>query len=161
VEARERLGDWERDTIIGKEKKERILTNVERRSGYLLASKTKDGTAEEIRRHTEKGFKDIPKLKRLTCTNDNGKENEEWELTERNLAMTFYFANLYHSWERGTSENTNGLLRRPFPKGTLFATITDKQLAGKVSLINNRPRKRLGYKTPYEVFWETAVRTLI
>jgi IS30 family transposase len=161
VETRERLGDWEGDTIIGAEKKERILTHVERTSGYLRASKTRDGTAEEIRRHTEKDFKDIPASKRKTCTYDNGKENEEWELTEKHLAMTIYFANPYHSWERGTSENTNGLLRRPFPKGTPFATITDKQLAAQVMLINHRPRKRLGWKTPHEVFYEAAIRTLI
>jgi len=161
VETRERLGDWEGDTVVGKEKQERFLTNTERKSGYLLASKTKDGTAEEIRLHAERDFKAIPTRKKLTCTLDNGTEHAEWELTEKHTGLTVYFANPYHSWERGTNENTNGLLRRSFPKGTPFATITDRQLAAKVKLINNRPRKRLGYKTPHEVFWETAVRTLI
>ena len=161
VERRERIGDWEGDTMVGKEKKERFVTNVERKSGYLLASKTKDGTAAEIRKHTEQDFKSIPRRKKLTYTLDNGSEHAEWELTEHHTGMTVYFANPYHSWERGTNENTNGLLRRPFPKGTPLATITDRQLAAKVTLINNRPRKRLGWKTPYEVFHETAIRTVI
>jgi IS30 family transposase len=118
-------------------------------------------TTEAVRAATAKSFQNVPKEKRHTLTLDNGHEFTDWQFFEQDCGVMVYFAKPYHSWERGTSENANGLLRRPFPKGTLFATITDKQLAGKVSLINNRPRKRLGYKTPYEVFWETAVRTLI
>lgn len=152
VAARERLGDWEGDTIVGGEKRERILTHTDRKSGYLLASKTCDGTAAEIRRRTERDFRAVPKDRRLTRTLDNGTEFAEWELTEGHTGMTTYFAAPYHSWERGTSENTNGLLRRPFPKGTPFATLTPKRLEGAVYRLNHRPRKRLGWKTPHEVF---------
>ena len=88
-------------------------------------------------------------------------EHAEWELTEKETNMTTYFAKPYHSWERGSNENTNWLVRRFYPKGTSFATLTQKELDTKVYLINHRPRKRLGYKTPHEVFHETAIRTLI
>jgi len=161
VEARQELGHWEGDTIIGKEKKERILTHVERTTGYLLASKTASGEALEIRKYTERDFKVIPKRQKKTCTYDRGVEFADWETTEKNTKITTYFANPYHSWERGTNENTNGLLRRSFPKGTSFATLSEKQLSQAVYRINHRPRKRLGYKTPHEVLKGVAVRSLI
>ena len=157
VAARSRLGDWEGDTIVGSEKRERIVTHVERKSGYLLASKTKNGTAAEIRKHTQRDFKPIPQAYKLTCTYDNGVENAEWELTEKHTGMTTYFANAYHSWERGTNENTNGLVRRDFQKGTPFATLTQKQLNQTTYRLNHRPRKRLGWKTPHEVFHDVEV----
>jgi len=161
VEKRTRLGDWEGDTMVGKEKRERLLTNVERKSGYLLASKTNSGEAEEIRKAAVADFRKIPASKKHTLTLDNGLEHSEWELTESRTGLKVYFANPYHSWERGTNENTNGLIRRYFPKGTSFAKISHKQVATVVYRLNHRPRKRLGYKTPFEVFNETAIRTLI
>lgn len=161
VTARTRVGDWEGDTIVGVERKERILTHTERKSGYLLAVKTINGEAEQIRQQTEQAFKPIAKGKRTTVTYDNGSEFAEWEQTERTVKATIYFANAYHSWERGSSENTNGLVRRYFPKGTAFATLKPNLLTKAVKQINHRPRKRHGYKTPYEVFYRVAVRTLI
>lgn len=152
VDARSRLGDWEGDTILGKEKRERILTHVERVSRYLLASKTTSGEAAVVRKATEVDFKYLPQTKRKTITLDNGVEFAEWELTEKHTKTTIYFANPYHSWERGTNENTNGLLRRYFPKGTPFATLTQRQLKEAVTRLNHRPRKCLGYRTPHEVF---------
>lgn len=102
--------------------------------------------------------------KRRTCTNDSGPEFAEHGTMEAELRITMYFAHPYHSWERGTSENTNRLLRQFFPKGTNFAEIEQWELAWAVDLINHRPRKRLNYRTPHEVFWESgsvALRTRI
>lgn len=157
VNARIRLGDWEGDTIVGKERKERILTHVERKSRYLLASITANGEATEVRKATEQDFKTIPGYKKQTITLDNGVEFAEWELTEKHINTTIFFANPYHSWERGTNENTNGLLRRYFPKGTAFATLKPRQLKEAVTRLNHRPRKCLGYRTPHEVFHDVTV----
>jgi len=106
---------------------------------------------------TIKSFESIPKKKRLSCTYDNGPETSESELIEKQLKMTIYFANPYHSWERGTNENTNGLLRQYFPKGMRFDTVTQEDVDRAVKLINNRPRKRLNYLTPYEAFVKNCV----
>ena len=159
IEERKRIGDWEGDTIVGKEKISRFLTHVDRKSGYLLADKIDNATAENIRLAAVKKFKKIPKKKRLTSTYDNGIEFSEHDRIERSTEMKIYFAYPYHSWERGTNENTNGLLRQFFPKGTFFATITQRQLDRKVKLINHRPRKRLDYLTPCEVFKRNCTST--
>jgi len=161
VNQRARIGDWEGDTIIGQEKIERILTHAERKSGYLVGSKTPNGEAEVIKKQTKHDFKKIAKTKKQTITYDLGVEFSDWELTEKETKLIIYFANAYHSWERGTNENTNGLIRRYYPKGTPFATIKPADLARVIKQINHRPRKRHGYKTPYEVFHSVAVRTLI
>lgn len=154
IEERTRLGDWEGDTVLGKERTKRILTMVDRTSGKLLAKKLETGTAAEVRVKTKQLFQKIPRSKKLTITFDNGSEFADHELIERDNKLDVYFAYPYHSWERGTNENTNGLLRQFFPKGSSFATITQKQLDRVVKLINNRPRKRHGYRTPEEVFNE-------
>lgn len=152
VETRGRLGDFEGDTIVGKGGKERLLTHVDRRSGYLLADKLERGLAENTRRTTVKRFKRLPKTKKCTITYDNGVEFSEYELIERETKMAVYHAYPYHSWERGTNENTNGLLRQFYPKKSSFTNISQEELDKIVNLINNRPRKRLGYLTPHEVF---------
>lgn len=151
IEKRIRLGDWEGDTILGSEKTERIATYVDRRSGYLVARRT-TAKAFDFRIQTKIAFKKIPKKKRLSCTYDNGSEMAEHELIERDTGMTIYFSHPYCSHERGTNENTNGLLREFFPKKMAFATITQKELDRAVANLNNRPRKRLDYATPAEVF---------
>lgn len=161
VEARKTTGHWEGDTIVGKERTARILTHVERKTGYLLANLLYDVSAEKIRIQTVEAFSDIPEKRRKTITLDNGQEFADWELTERELTMQIYFAHTYHSWERGTNENTNGLVRRYFPKGTYFSNIKIEQLNKAVERINYRPRKRLGYRMPYEKFWGVKLRTLI
>ena len=97
-------------------------------SGFILAVKTQDGTASEIRRVAERGFKAVLARHRKTLTSDNGREYAEWDLTEKHTVMTVYFANPYHSWERGANENANDLLRRYFPKGTPFATLSPRRL---------------------------------
>lgn len=154
VEKRERIGDWEGDTIVGGEKITGIITHTERKSGYLLGDLFKQKRAELIKEKIIKRFKKISKDKKHTVTYDNGVEFSEHELIKKETGMEIYFAWPYHSWERGTSENTNGLLRQFFPKKTLFAKLTQKEVNYAVSLINNRPRKRLGYLTPCEVFEE-------
>lgn len=155
VETRERVGDWEGDTVVGKEKTQRILTYVERRSGYALAEKLDVVTAEIVEEKTEELFLGIPVSKRLTLTRDNGVEFGDLDrLLEERTGMEVYRATPYHSWERGTNENWNGLLRQFFPKGTNFATITSYEVKRVVKLLNNRPRKRLGYMTPREYFRE-------
>lgn len=152
VEKRKRLGDWEGDTILGKERTKGILTHTERRSGYLLADKLERILAHSVSETTAKRFKKIPRSKRHTFTYDNGPEFAEYELIEEKTKAQVYFAHAYHSWERGTSENTNGLLRQFFPKKTPFAKITQEQIDKAVHFINTRPRKRLRYLTPAEMF---------
>jgi len=161
VETREELGHWEGDTIVGKERTARILTHVERKSGFLMAELMKTVTSAKVSETTVKSFKRVPRSKKLTATYDNGTENGDFEATEQGTGMSVYFAHAYHSWERGTNENTNGLIRRYFPKGTYFSSISESKLKIVVAKINHRPRKRLGYKTPYEVFHSVTVRTLI
>jgi IS30 family transposase len=152
VELKQRIGDWEGDTVIGKDKKPAILTHAERRSGLILADKLERATGEITREKTIKRFKYIPKSKKHTLTYDNGSEFSEYELTERETGVAIYFAYPYHSWERGCNENANGLLRQFFPKKSIFATITQEQIQKAVKLLNSRPRKRHNYLTPYEVF---------
>jgi len=151
VEKRDRIGDWEGDTIAGSDKS-CLLTHVERKSGILLADKLERGLAELAKQKTIERFKKIPKRKKYTITYDNGTEFSEHEMTGKKTGIDIYFAYPYHSWERGSNENANGLLRQFFPKKTSFAIITQEQIEKAVRLINNRPRKRHNYLTPIEVF---------
>lgn len=151
IEQRTRIGDWEGDTILGSEKTERIATYVDRKSGYLVARRT-SANAQDFRIQTKIAFRKIPKKKKYSFTFDNGSEMAEYEMIERDTHMMIYFAHAYSSWERGTNENTNGLLREFFPKKSLFASITQRELDRAITNLNNRPRKRLGYRTPTEVF---------
>lgn len=125
---------------------------MERVSGYALADKLDHVTALNVKQKTAQSFKRIPQEKKKTETFDNGMEFSEYELMERETGMQIFFAYPYHSWERGSNENFNGLLRQYFPKGTPFVTITQKDVNRAVRELNHRPRKRLSYLTPYEVF---------
>ena len=151
VESKGRIGDWEGDTIIGKDKSH-ILTHVERRSGYGMADKLEKGTAELTKEKTIERFEKIPKDKKHTITYDNGSTFAEHEMTEKETGIEVFFANPYHSWERGCNENFNGLLRQFFPKKSSFVRITQEDIDKVIRLINNRPRKRLNYLTPTEMF---------
>lgn len=152
INERKRIGDWEGDTIHSKDNSGAIATHAERKSGYCPGGKLEQNNAINFKEATVKSFKKISKEKRLSCTYDNGTETSEFELIEQQLAMTIYFANPYHSWERGTNENTNGLLQQYFPKGTRFDTVAQQDVDRAVRLLNHRPWKRLKYLTPYEVF---------
>ena len=152
VELRTEIGHWEGDTIRGKEKITAIATHVERVSGYAIADKLDHATAENLKQKTVRSFARIPEDKKKTETLDNGTEFSEYELMEKETGMAIYFAYPYHSWERGSNEDFNGLLRQYFPKGSNFATVTQKDVDRAVRELNHRPRKRLNYLTPYEVF---------
>lgn len=152
VDRRGRLGDWEGDTMLGRDKRVRIATFVDRRSGYLIAYLLPKHNAELLTTLAVQKFKRLPKEKRRTLTLDNGTEFSDWERLEKQSGMTIYFAYPYHSWERGTNENTNGLLRQYFPKSMDFNCITAEDLAQVVKRLNDRPRKRLKFKSPKQLF---------
>jgi len=152
VEKRRRYGHWEGDSVVGTGQSGRIATFVERKSGYLVAWKLQDPSAAAFTAAAEACFKDVPKRYRQTLTLDNGSEMSDYERLEDLIGVQVYFAYPYHSWERGTNENTNGLLRFFFPKKSSFACVTQADIDRAVRLINTRPRKRLGYRTPEQVF---------
>ena len=153
VDRRRRIGDWESDTVEGRKGKGLLATHVERKSRYTVAVKVADKSAPTVTQATVQRMKRLPKAKRKTMTLDNGKEFSGFAQIERRLDIRTYFAHPYASWERGTNENTNGLLRQFFPKGTDFTQVTDWEVDRVQRLLNNRPRKCLGYRTPAEVFW--------
>jgi len=147
-----RYGHWEGDTIVGGGRKGYIATFVERKSGYLLAYRLPDKQASGFANATASCFKQVPNNYRKTLTLDNGTEMANFEEIERRTNLEVFFANPYHSWERGTNENTNGLLRFYFPKKMSFAHLNQKTIDQSIKELNTRPRKRLGYKTPEQVF---------
>lgn len=155
VEERSRFGDWESDTMVGpRGTGGGLATHVDRMSRFLIAVKLQDKRAKTYSDCTLKAFQAISKEKRKTMTVDNGSEFSDFKRIERRLRLKVYFADPYASWQRGTNENTNGLLRRYFPKGTDFTKITQEMVANVVTKLNNRPRKCLKYQTPHEVFFE-------
>lgn len=151
IESRKTYGHWEGDTVRGKNSDGYIATFVERKSGYLLAYKLDRATALSFAEASEACFSRIKPSYRKTLTLDNGSEMAEFEAIERRTGVDVFFATPYHSWERGTNENTNGLLRFYFPKGSSFKKLTQEQLDLAVNQLNTRPRKRLGYKSPSQV----------
>lgn len=152
VDDRSRLGDWEGDTIVGKNHSGFIMTMVERKTGFLIARRMRDKRSTTLNRAAIAGFTSIPDSALRTLTLDNGTEFAKHELLSCQLKMPIYFADPYSSWQRGTNENTNGLLRQYVPKGTDILTVSPTALAFYVDQINNRPRKRLRFKTPNEAF---------
>ncbi len=152
INRRGRLGDFEGDTLMGRDKRVRIVSFVDRRSGYLIAFLLPKMNAELLTSLALKRFRRIPKKKRKTITLDNGVEFSDFERFEKKSCMTIYFAYPYHAWERGTNENTNGLLRQYFPKSYDFNLITPKELAHVVRRLNDRERKRLKFKSLKHVF---------
>jgi IS30 family transposase len=152
VECRSRLGDFEGDTMQGKDKRVRIVTFVDRRSGYLVAYLLPKMRAELLTSLALHHFRYVQKTKRKTFTLDNGPEFSDWERLEKKSGMAVYFAYQHHPWERGSNENTNGLLRQYFPRSLNFNLIKPEELAAVVDRLNNRPRKRLGFRTPKQLF---------
>lgn len=159
IKKRKRIGDWEGDTMIGKNHQQAIVVNVERRSGLLLAQKVQRKTAENTADVTKDMFTGIPDHLRITMTYDQGREFAWHKTIEQENKMTVYFCQKACPWQKGSVENTIGLLRQYIPKGTDFDKITKKDLQRYVDLINNRPRKRHGYKTPLEVFYEQSPKS--
>lgn len=151
VEQRARLGDWELDTVHGS-RRNGLVSAVERRAGQTRLGGVRRRTAAEVRHALVDRFvaeQDVV----LTMTADNGKEFADHEWISSELGADFYFAHPYSSWERGTNENTNGLVRQYFPKGTDFDEIEDWEIRWVEERLNNRPRKRLGWATPNEVYY--------
>lgn len=152
ADKRLRLGDWEGDTMVGKGRKGYILTCVDRASRYLIARKVRSCASEPVTMRLKQAIRRLPSSKRRSITLDNGREFARPAELERRLCMDVFFAHPYHAWERGTNENTNGLLRQYIPKKCDLSVLTDEQLRSYVSALNHRPRKCLGYKSPFEVF---------
>lgn len=152
IDKRERLGDFEGDTVVGKRGTGSLVTHVDRRSGYTMINHVPNATAKLINEKTIKRFNSLPKQKKHSITFDNGTEFSEFEIIGKQTKMDIYFAYPYHSWERGTNENTNGLIRQFFPKKSSFEHISDKDTKRVELLLNTRPRKRLNYLTPVEVY---------
>ena len=152
IERRGRIGDFEGDTLMGRDKRVRIVSLVDRRSGYLIAFLLPRMNAELLSKIAWEYLKRISKRKRKSITLDNGIEFSDWERLEKKSSMTIYFAYPYHAWERGTNENTNGLLRQYFPKSYDFNLITERDLQHVVKKLNNRERKRLKFKSPKQIF---------
>lgn len=154
VEQRRRIGDFEGDTLMGRDKRVRIVSFVDRKTGYLIAFLLPKMNAELLTSLAVKHFRQVPKRKRKTITLDNGTEFSDWERLEEKTGMTVYFAYPYHFWERGSNENTNGLLREYFPKTYDFNLIAPTELAQVIRQLNNRERKRLKFLSPKQVFWK-------
>ena len=154
---RQRLGDWEGDTMVGKGRRGYLVTCVDRRSRYLVARKVGRCGAKPVNHALHQAMRRLPPEKRHTMTFDNGREFAGFKKLQKLLGVAVYFAHPYSAWERGTNENTNGLLRQYLPKGTDFSQLTNWDLESYVRQLNQRPRKCLKYRTPAEVFWERNV----
>lgn len=154
VAERSRIGDWESDTIIGKGHQQAIVTIVDRKSRLLLMQKVEKRTAEKV------GEATITMLSTKACktlTSDNGKEFANHELVAEMLKIDYFFAHPFSAWERGTNENTNGLIRQYFPKHSAFNTINQDHVITVMDKLNNRPRKCLGFRTPHEVYQSYSI----
>lgn len=156
VETRSRLGDWEADTIIGRERKGGILSLVERRSRFCLLRRVPTKSAETVAEAVCEQLIPI-KDKVLTITSDNGIEFMRHQQIAFNLNADFFFADPYSSWQRGTNENTNGLVRQYFPKKSDLRLLSESDIRFVTDRLNNRPRKVLGFRTPNEVFYNHFV----
>lgn len=147
---RERIGDWEGDTVCGGVGKGRITTFVDRKSRFLCASRLETKKPEDTRLAIQKALKGVP-VRSISL--DNGTEFAAFREVEKDFDAPVYFAKPHAPWQRGSNENANGLLRFFFPKGCDFLAVSDEELQAVVDLINNRPRKCLGWKSPAEVFF--------
>jgi transposase, IS30 family len=158
VDRRMRYGDWEGDTIVGRGHRGGLVSLVERKSGFTLLARVGNRQATTVREAAENRLAVLPSSLRRTMTFDNGKEFAEHEALAAALGMQVYFARPYRAWERGTNENTNGLVRQYAPKGTNLKALSHRAVAAIESSLNDRPRKRLGYLTPREVLRKHTAR---
>lgn len=157
VEHRRRFGDWEIDTVHGRGKP-CVVTTVERKSGLLRFGPLPRATVEHTNARLIDLLSNEPHRVR-TLTSDNGTEFHGYKHLERQLGLRVYFAAPHHAWERGTNENTNGLLRQYLPKGTPLGTLTQPACDAIADKLNHRPRRRLGFRTPHEVYHGIAPRS--
>jgi IS30 family transposase len=154
VETRSRIGHWEADTVAGSGSKDCVFTLVERKSGLVLVGKLADRTAGALSRRAVSLMRQRD-ARFETVTADNGTEFHDYQRIERLTGAAFYFARPYHSWERGSNENANGLIRQYLPKGQSMAGLSQQQCNAIARKLNTRPRKRLGFRTPLECFNES------
>ena len=160
IEARRQVGHWECDTVIGASHKGAVVTMVERKSGYAVMAKVEKKTSELVSSAIVDKLQ--PMAARVkTLTFDNGKEFAGHAHIDQQLQSTAYFARPFASWERGSNENLNGLLRQYVPKKRAMSTVTDEEIRMIQNRLNNRPRKRLGFKTPAEVFHQSLKRVAL
>lgn len=155
IEAEERLetGHWEIDTVMGSTKA-CILTLVDRLSGYVMIGKLNRRTVEQTNLRLHQMIKKLHH-KVYTITADNGSEFHGYKKIEKRHDLKVYFANPHHSWERGSNENTNGLIRQYLPKGQSMDQLTQAKCNAIADKLNHRPRKRHGFKTPYQIFQQS------
>lgn len=152
IEKRRQLGHWETDSMVSRQSTASLNTLVERRSGLVKIAKVPDTTAAETKKAITQSLVSFPPHMRRTITSDNGHEFAEHKAVTKELDLKFYFCHTYASWERGTNENTNGLIRDYFPKKTDFANVSDEEIQKVEHALNTRPRKRHGWKTPLQIF---------
>ena len=156
-EQRRQVGPWEADTVIGAAHKQAIVTLVERKSGFAVLAKVSNKTTDLVRRAIEIKLKPLcSRVKTLTV--DNGKEFADHQAVDQALGIQTFFADPYCSWQRGSNENFNGLLRQYIPKKRRMETVSEEELTMIENRLNHRPRKRLGFKTPHEVFYASLNR---
>jgi IS30 family transposase len=153
VERKIRIGDWEGDTVVGKNHQGALVTLVDRKSKLTLIGKVNRYTAEAVEQTIIALMEWLPG-RRYTLTVDNGKEFSNHETIAATLQIKVYFADPYCAWQRGLNENTNGLIRQYVQKGSDIRTTTNEQIVHIMDRLNNRPRKSLGFLTPNEVFYE-------
>jgi IS30 family transposase len=151
VEGRSQFGHWEGDSLVSRKSRVALNSLVERKSRLLFLTKLERKTAKATHNAVVNRLKVLPAKARRTLTLDNGTENTKHQEITSSVGIKCFFAHPYSSWERGTNENLNGLVRWYLPKGTDFRKISEGKIARIESSINNRPRKCLGYKTPLEV----------
>jgi len=151
VEKKSRIRDWEIDLVVGRKQQGALVTLVERRSRYTVIGKVTTKQAEEVATTTI-GLLEPQQEYTHTITADNGKEFAAHQSISRRLQAQVYFVHPYHSWERGLNENTNGLIRQYFPKGTDLEPVSDVDIDRIMDRLNHRPRKVLGFRSPYEVW---------
>jgi transposase, IS30 family len=155
VELRKQQGHWEGDTVMGADQRHCILTLVERVTGFLVIKKLKARNMAEATRAMLQTIRQL-EARFDTITLDNGTEFHDYETVEDRTGVEFYFATPYHSWERGTNENTNGLIRQYLPKRMCLKSLTQPQCNHIANQLNDRPRQRLGFRTPAEVFFSRS-----
>jgi len=152
VETRKTLGHWEGDSIISRQSVVLLNSLVERKSGLLKLSRVENGTSAATAETVVRRLGELPSRLRQTMTVDNGHEHADHLKVTKKIGTKIFFCHVYRSCERGTNENTNGLVREYFPKKTDFALVSAAEIARVEHELNCRPRKRLGYLTPLEVF---------
>jgi IS30 family transposase len=159
VDKKSRIGDWEIDTVIGKNHKGAIVTIVDRKSKFVLIKRVDSKHADVVTKATVELLQPLKALT-LTITADNGKEFAYHKLIASQLDTKVYFCDPYSSWQRGLNEHTNGLIRQYIPKKSEFDNISKEEIVTIQNKLNHRPRKSLGFKTPFEVFMKAVVKKM-